>query len=158
MDATAVALGIAGLAATLVAGFGGIFLGDALQARRHRQLRLRTAADLVMQTSIEAVAYYTEVEAHLTGGAPEPTPARTDFAADVARSIAGLRGFGQDITTAYSVLSDRLRDAALTQGTNPDPAARAAARDAVMPAIRDFEAAVDTELDRPLLATLRGPR
>ena len=138
-------LGIAGLIATLLAAFGGVLLGDALQSRAERRLRIRETADLVTQTSLEALAYYTEVEAHITARAPEPAQLRVDLAADSFRNVARLRTFPLPIREAYGRLADRIRDAAPLQ-MDPDPDVRAGARNAVMTAIGELEGTVDAEL------------
>jgi len=147
-------LGIAGLISTLIAGFGGILLGDVVQGRRARQQRVRDAGELVSQVNLEAIEYFGAVDAYLMGLAPEPAPLRGDYQATSMLAIAKIRNTSPEIRVGAEALSDAMK-AATEAAAAVDPARREATRVGGMAAIASFGDIVTAEVDRSWWGDLR---
>lgn len=136
-------LGITGTVAALV----GVWLGYLLQQGAESRLQLKQVGARLAANALEAVDHMTMAEVERAGG-PAADPLRPEFRSEQYIAMATVSLASAKVATATADLNDVVQDAIMFQ-TSHNPSERQMGRDAVIIAIRKFEAIVRDETDSP---------
>ena len=142
MSETAI-LGIAGIVAALV----GVWLGYVLQQSAESRRQLKQAGARLAANALEAVDHMKMAEVERSGG-PAADPLRPEFRSEQYHAMTTVSLASGKVATAAAELNDVVQDAIMFQ-TSGNPSERQMGRDAVLIAIRKFEAMVRHETDSP---------
>ena len=139
-DEVTIALGVAGIAGTLL----GVLVGSALAESATERRRKADACHEIEAIYLETATHMAYAEVERAGGANAP-PLREDIEVDGYRAMAQVGAASRRLRAATDQLAGRMQAAIASQGS-PDPAARQAGRDSAMDVVQAFRDLADAEL------------